>query len=321
MSLLVISLAPLFAQSPTWTIQANLEGRRYYADSTFRLPVLNTFRTFATNKDSIGQLIMRGDSAKLYARFPGNTVRSLATEDTVISMVSRQAGNYIQNQNAAAQTANYAITGNGAVAKMTAFNTVTATYTRFYSLATDAIDTTKQLWTFGLIGTPGGGPINSGGVLAFRSYNTSGAVLTSTALTLSRTGNATIASQLTTGGTITSGLAVVAAGVVQAGNGLAVTGSKIESSSVTVTGDYTLLATDLYVYVNNSANCTITLFTPASGNGAGRVANVKKISNNGFTVTVVVANGANIDNSPSDVISAYLVGHTYHDDGTNYWIH
>lgn|SRR6478736_714467 len=320
--MLIISISiflpfSLFAQSPTFTKQANMNPNRMYVDSTAKMPVLNTDRTFATNKDSIGQFWMRTDSVKMFARFPGNIIKAIATEDSVRSVLN----NSIRNQFFFTQPANFNINGVGAGSRFVGVNADNAAFQRYFTMGRDAIDTTKQLWSLGVTGTPGGSPFHAGGTFLLRSYNTSGAFL-SNAFTIGRTGNATIAGSLNTGNTITSAAGIIAGGSLQAATGLSTAGAILQNTTTTVTGDYTVLASDLYINVNNSANCTITLFAPvATTGGQGRLCHVKKISNNAATVTVVVSGGANIDDGGSVVISSYKDALTFHDDGTNYWIY
>lgn len=314
-----------FAQSPIWTIQQNLQPRRVYPDSTLKVPVLNTDRTFATNRDSIGQIWMRPDSVKLFARFPGNIIKSLVTEDSL-----KFGRSYIRNQFAAGQLADYAITGNGSVAKMTASNAVTATYARFYAFSTDPIDTTKQLWTIGLVGAAGGGPIHSGGSLVFRSYTTTGAVLADK-MSILRNGAVVIPGTMTVGtGTFTFSAVAInttgnigANGSVGAAGGMINGGQVAEWATATVTGDYTVLGTDLYINVNNTADCTITIPAALSATpGKGRVLYIKKTINNAFAVNIVVSGGTQtIDGGASAAISAFNSSLTLHDDGSNWFIY
>lgn len=114
----------LLAQSPTFTKQANMNPNRMYADSTAKMPVLNSDRTFATNKDSIGQFWIRPDSAKMFVRLPGNNVRAVATEDTIRAILNRLGLYYIQNSTAT-QTGNFHITGDGIVENSMAIGTAT----------------------------------------------------------------------------------------------------------------------------------------------------------------------------------------------------
>lgn len=79
----IVCVTGVMAQTPIFTVQQNMAPRRIDPDSGLQVPVLNTNRTFVTNRDSIGQLWMRTDSAKLFARFPGNIVRALAREDSI----------------------------------------------------------------------------------------------------------------------------------------------------------------------------------------------------------------------------------------------
>lgn len=112
----------VYAQSPTFTVQMNMAQRRAYADSTAKMPTLNTNRTFATNRDSIGQYWMRPDSAKMFIRLPGNTIQAVTTEDSLRSALFRLPNHFIQNTTTP-QTANYSITGDGVIGNTLAIGT------------------------------------------------------------------------------------------------------------------------------------------------------------------------------------------------------
>lgn len=324
--IIIFLLQALHATAQTsWIIQPfNYEYKRGLFDSSLRVPVMNTDRAFFTNKDSIGLLWFNADSIKLLGRFPGNIIKSFVTYDTIVALKNQQLSNFIQNQNLATQTANFRISGNGSSATYNTYNASAAAYSPFYSLATDAIDTTKRLWSIGLQLTPGIG--NSGANIVFRSYTTTG-VFIANAMSISRSGNATApifnaTTQLTTlGGTGGGGITLGTGASIS--STLAHGGATYSNGTSTVTGDYTTSNTDTWINVNNSANCTITINNPGSGlAAAGRVYYIKKISNNAATVTIVCTlGGVTIDGNSSAVISAYNSSITLHDDGTNWFIY
>jgi hypothetical protein len=87
-------------------------------------------------------------------------------------------------------------------------------------------------------------------------------------------------------------------------------------TTTVVTASYTATATDQLLLVNNTANCTITLPDPAVTTSKRFV--VKKISNNGYTVTVT--SSGTIDNETTQVITDPYTSLDFVSDGTNYWI-
>lgn len=334
--MLIISISfflpfSLFAQSPTFTKQANMNPNRMYIDSTAKMPVLNTDRTFATNKDSIGQFWMRPDSAKMFIRLPGNLIKAVATED-----------NSIRNQSSAIQVGNFAIDGRGGAARFVAAHADdNTTFNRFYSFSRDQVDTTKQLWSIGILaGTPGGGPGHSGGNIAFRAHTTTGTFLRD-AMIIARGGTITIPLNLQLGsspGTTTdastfSGTKMLALvrvdGSFSAAGGIVVketlqNGTSIlQNKTTTVTGDYTVGSDDLYINVNNTADCTITIPNANNNPGLqGRLLYIKKTINNAFNVNITTVGGTqNIDGGTTITISAFKASLMLHDDGSNWFIY
>src|SRR5688572_16036142 len=316
-SLLIFACSAVMSQVPkTWQPQPFwYKYRGLISDSASRMPVLNMWYAPYTNQDSAG-LIWWYPAQNSFAGKWGTTTRLFASQDYINTAA-------IVNQFTAPQTGNFVITGNGAASKFISYNTAGATFLRHYVLATDAIDTTKQVWSLGLSGgASSGGPIHAGGSLVFRSYTNTGAVL-SDALALGRTGNLTLTGSLNTNGAIATVAGISAGSGIQAGNGISYTGGLLENTTVTVTGDYTVLTADRYVNVNNSANCTITIpAAVAAASGQGRTLDIKKISNNSFTVTLVVAGGVQtIDGAANFVISKYNDAAKIHDNGSNWFVY
>lgn len=105
------------AQTIFLSKQMNMNPTRNYVDSLFKVPVLNTDRTFATastnglSVDSIGQIWMRPDSIKLFGRFPGNLIKALVTQDSLMFGNSN-----IRNQFTTPQVGSFNITGTGVIA-------------------------------------------------------------------------------------------------------------------------------------------------------------------------------------------------------------
>lgn len=85
----------------------------------------------------------------------------------------------------------------------------------------------------------------------------------------------------------------------------------------TQTAAYTVQGSDQIVLINNSGNIVVTL--PKPSDTLNKIFTVKKISNNGNTVTITPASG-NIDGAATKVITTYLVSHEIASDGANYWI-
>lgn len=269
--------------------------------------------------DGAASVIMRDSGQTLFVQWDGAAY---------IILANGSGANDIANQFAALQTANFAITGTGGASKFIASNPDSASFQQYFVLGRDPIDTTKFLWAIGTTGiptAPGGPGGNAGQTLNILSYTTTGGAL-ATALTMSRSGALTINGSLTTGGGITTPALgnIVGGGSVQANNGLFHAGGFFQNSVVTVTGDYTALSTDLYINVNNSAPCTITILQISSGAAIGRLWYVKKISNNAFPVNIVVSGVGTptIDGAAQPyVISGYNDSVMLHDDGTNWYIY
>lgn len=301
-----------------------------YNDSVLRIPVINSNRAFYSDKDSVGRLFFRPDSVKLFGHFPGNVIKTLVTYDTILSLKN----NTIKNQLLTDQTADFAISGVGSAAKLTTFNSSVAGFNRYLVLGHSGTDTTQQSWSIGLTGIGGGGPGFAGNTLTFRSHTTTGGFINDV-MTLTRGGLLTLTGQEKIGtGTVTGvtgvspTLTVVNSVII--GQGLAIgqsffqKGAIYNSGAVTITTDYTIQPLDLFINVNNTANCTITIpAAAAQGNGLdGRIFYIKKTINNAFTVTIVVSGGTQtIDGSASAVISAFNASVMLHDDGTNWFVY
>jgi hypothetical protein len=310
----------LFAQTSWLTQPYNYEWKRGIFDSTLRIPVISSSRTFYTNKDSIGLIWFNPDSVKLFARMPGNIIKTFVTYDSIIVLKN----NTIQNQNVASQSANYAIAGFGSAALSNIAKASSTGFITYLHFSHNSTDTSKKTWGIGLMGTPtdpgpGG---DAGDSLKIRAYTTTGGILADL-MTLSRTGPVYIPGQLTIGAVNGSSLKLLVNGGAVFNKDAVVTGFSNgsylrETKIVTPTGDYTVLLTDLYVNVNNSANCTITL--PLSSYG---VYHIKKISNNAATVTIVGPNGTElIDGSTSYIMSLFNDHANIHqNDATNYYIY
>lgn len=299
----------------------NYEWKRGIFDSTLRIPVISSNRAFYSNKDSIGLLWFRPDSAKLFGRFPGNIIKEIVTYDTILSIKNGS----IHNQKLAAQTADFYISGQGISSTYNTYNAVTNTYAPFHSLGTDALDTTKRLWSIGLRDVTGA-PSNGGGNLVFRAYTNAG-LFVANVMTVLRSGVLQVSGSISAptinafGGTTAGGSSISAGGSFT--TTLAHGGATYSNGTSTVTGDYTTATTDTWINVNNSANCTITINNPGSGlAAAGRVYYIKKISNNAFTVTIVCSNGTSlIEGATSLVISSFNTSKLLHDDGTSWFVY
>jgi hypothetical protein len=231
----------------------------------------------------------------------------------------------ILNRSSSVQTsANYSISGNGSASLFNSANASAATFTRYLHLSHDGVDTSKKAWAIGLMGTPStSGPTTpTGDSLKFRACNNSGAYYADI-MTLTRQGTINIPGLLVLGNVNSSAQQLLVNGSTNIIKDVAVRGIVNytflrERGNSTVTGDYTVTNTDLYINVNNSANCTITLSLP----GAYATYHIKKISNNASTVTIVGPNGTElIDGSTSLVISAYNTAVTLHEDGTSYSVY
>lgn len=296
-----------------------------YNDSVLRIPVINSNRAFYSDKDSVGRLFFRSDSVKLFGHFPGNIIKTLVTYDSIVGLKNQNLSTFIQNQKSTVQTADYYISGQSISSTLNNYNAVTNTYTPFHSFGTDALDTTKRLWSIGLRDATGA-PSNGGGNMVFRSYTNAGAFI-GNVMTLLRTGTVQVSGSilvptLNTAGGTTSGGSTIGVGAAFTGS-LAHGGATYNNGTSTVTGDYTALSTDTWINVNNSVNCTITINNPGSGlAAAGRLYYIKKISNNAATVTIVCSlGGVTIDGSSSAVISSFNSAITLHDDGTNWFVY
>lgn len=333
LSLLLLTLPALtFAQHINQRA-FNYAYKGVYSDTSTRIPSLNSNRAFYNDLDSVGQLWFRPDSVKLFGRFPGNVIKTLVTYDTILAVKNQTSINFIQNQNQAPQTADYAVSGVGSVTRMTTFNTAGIPFVRYYSLGHHGVDTLQQRWSFGMSGTPlaSGPPNNGGDSLTIRSYTTTGAVANDV-MTFYRGGGVRVplgitvgrlgfggtplvvnGNGITTGNLSIGGTLIVSAGTIQAG-------SVAQNNTSTPTTDYTALSTDLYINVNNTANCTITIPAPIFGTGSGRILYIKKISANGATVTITPVSGT-IEGNSTLVISTAGENKFLHDDGLNWFVY
>lgn len=326
---IVLTFGGAFAQSTIWTVRNRENPKMLIADSSLKVPAVNFLYAPYSNKDSIGRIWLYTNTGEFYGQFPGNIKKAFATKDSVQFLRDSS----IRNQNLAPQTADYAISGVGSSSRYTAFNTAGIPFIRYFSFAHHGVDTLQQRWSFGLSGTPlaSGPPNNGGDSLTFRSYTTAGTVANDV-MTLYRGGGARIPVSLTVGRLGFGGTPLVVNGSasifssLSIGSTLTVTNNSIfqgaiaQNQTVTPTSDYTVVSTDVYVNVNNTANCTITIPAPVFGTGSGRILRVKKISNNAFTVNIVVSGGANtIDGSAAVLLSAYNSSIALHDDGLNWY--
>lgn len=310
----------------TWLPQPyQYEFKRALFDSTLRVPVMNSDRAYFTNKDSIGTMWMRTDSVKLFGRFPGNVIKSLVTYDSLVDLKNQFNLSAIRNQLSSSQTGDYYISGQGSASKLVAYRAASVPFVQYLMFSHDGIDTTKKTWAFGVSGTPAGSPFHTGDSLTLRSYSTTGTFVRDVMvfyrngtiripgtnnLILGNTG--AVATELTVNGQSQFN------GSTQINGSYEHTGGVTEHSTTTITGDYTVLSSDLFINVNNSANCTITLpNTPV-----GHILYIKKIISNAFTVTIVPGGGGvTIDGGSSVVISAFNASILVHDDGTNYFVY
>lgn len=239
-------------------------------------------------------------------------------------------GSSVINQFLSTQTGNFILSGRGAASNFSSVRADNAAFQAYYGFTRDAIDDTKKIWDFGVTGVPiaGSGPtVNLGGDFSIRSYTVSGAFIRDV-ISSSRNGRITIPNTLIVGtGTATATGVLTVIGNAGVNGGLACTsvlrhGSGLwQNGTITVTGDYSAFSDEMYINVNNTANCTITI---AAANTAfpGRVFYIKKTIDNEFTVTIVVQGGVQtIDGSGSAVLTAYNSSIMLHDDGANWFIY
>jgi hypothetical protein len=262
-----------------------------------------------------------------FPNFPislGYVIRSHVNMGRVLLNIQKApALSAILNQNASAQSANYSINGNGSASSFHASNAFGATYKAYYNLGHYVVDTSKRIFSIGLMGSPSGPGGGSGDSLKIRAYDTSG-VSQIDVMTITRGGAINAPGGITLGAVNNSLQRLLVNGSVKISGPMTVTGVLVnngglnQAKTTTVTGDYTVLATDLYINVNNSSNCTITL--PLQG--VGYVFYVKKISNNASTVTIQGANGTElIDDATTLVLSAYKSAVVLHEDFTQWWVY
>lgn len=205
---------------------------------------------------------------------------------------------------------------------LNAYNTSSANFKSYYHLSHDGADTSKKAWSIGMMGTPStSGPTTpTGDSLKFRSCNNSGVFYTDV-MTLTRQGSIFIPGVLTLGNVNSSAQQLLVNGSVNIVRDMAVRGitnynSLKERGTVTVTGDYTVTNNDLYINVNNTVNCTITLTLP----GTYSTYHIKKISNNAATVTIVGPNGTELIDGSTSLVLLLFNDKTYlHEDGTSYF--
>lgn len=326
LTLLFIFISIACAAQTSWLPQPyNYDFKRGIFDSTLRVPVISSNRAFYTNKDSIGLLWLRPDSVKLFGRYPGNIIKELVTYDTIISIKNQVKISAIQNQLLSSQTADYYISGQGALSKSVIYGASSVPFLQYLNFSHDGIDTTKKTWSFGVSGTPAGSPFHTGDSLTLRSYSTTGTFIRDV-MVFYRSGIVRFpgTNQLILGntGSVSNELTVngisVFNGSVQINATITHTAGLIRTGTTTVTGDYTTLSSDMFINVNNTANCTITL----PGTPIGNITYIKKISNNAFTVTVITSGGVpTIDGGASAVISGFNSSILIHDDGSNYFIY
>lgn len=269
--------------------------------------------------DGATSIIMRDLGQTLFVQWDGTAY---------IVLANGSGTNDIANQFTSLQAASFAITGTGGASKFIASNPDSASFQQYFVLGRDPIDATKFLWAIGTTGVPtapGGPGGNAGQTLNILSYTNTGGAL-ATVLTMSRGGALTINGALTTGGGITTPALgnIKSGGTIEAASGLFHAGGFFQNSVVTVEGDYTAQTSDLYINVNNSAPCTITIQQISSAQAVGRLWYVKKISNNAFPVNIVVGGVGTptIDGAAQPyVISGYNDSVMLHDDGTNWYVY
>jgi hypothetical protein len=255
--------------------------------------------------------------------------RWLPDKRYVDSLSTTLGSSYINNATTPVQTANYWISGKGSLSQSIVYNPISVPFTQYLNFSHDGSDTTKKTWSFGVSGTPAGSPFHTGDSLTLRSYTNTGTFLRdvmvfyrngivrfpgTNQLILGNTGG--VGTELTV-----NGLSVFNA-AMQLNGHYDHTGGINEHTTTTVTGDYTVLSTDLYINVNNTANCTITLPAATLSPPTGNLFYIKKTINNGFTVTIVVAGGTQtIDGGADYVLTAFNNSVQVHDDGSNYFIY
>lgn len=255
--------------------------------------------------------------------------RWLTDKGYVDSLSANLGTSYIKNATTPVQTANYWISGKGSLSQSIIYNPISVPFTQYLNFSHDGSDTTKKTWSFGVSGTPSGSPFHTGDSLTLRSYTNTGTFLRdvmvfyrngivrfpgTNQLILGNTGG--VGQELTV-----HGLSVFNAPMQVNGN-YEHTGGIREHTTTTVTGDYTVLSTDLYINVNNTADCIITLPAAQSSPPTGNLFYIKKTINNAFTVTIVVAGGTQtIDGGANYILIALNNSVQVHDDGANYFIY
>lgn len=85
---------------------------------------------------------------------------------------------------------------------------------------------------------------------------------------------------------------------------------------ITVSGDYVASINEV-ILVNNTTNINIQI--PSASASTNEALNIKKISNNGSSITLIAVDG-NIDNDSTAIISSFPNAIELISDGTSWWI-
>lgn len=320
------------AQSPTFTIQQNMAGRRYFADSTAKMPALNTNRTFATNRDSIGQFWMRLDSAKMFIRRPGNIINAVAIEDTTRALrwaIASGSGLYIQNQSAADQNASWRISGQARILGSTSYKMFMERANSTSQLAVIGFKTGVD--TIGYVGLPS---LNSNeislnsikGRVSIRTPRDSAIVLgqlnTEIAYVSLRRGKMAIGDTVSVNANYPVEIqsyqdtSLNARRRVLAGGIMTNAGFWGNIRIASVTGN---VSVDDFTVLGNTSGGNITLTLPPAASSMGKILHFKKTSSTN-TMTIQGNGAEQIDNANTYVISTFLASVTIHCNGVTWYI-
>lgn len=329
----IVCVTGVMAQTPIFTVQQNMAPRRIDPDSGLQVPVLNTNRTFVTNRDSIGQLWMRTDSAKIFGRFPGNVIRALAGEDTTRALrasITAGAGNFIANQTATAENKSFRISGQGIFEGTNGYkifvnraNTSQTGVIGFRNLNTGDTVGYVGLHAIGLndlgLNSLRGKvtirvPRDSSIILGQLNPELPYVVVRSGKIAVADTVNVTPAYPLHITSyqdtSITTRRKVYAGGVISTAG--------IWANVRTVSATSTVLADDHTLIVNTSGG-NVTLTLPPASSSNGKIYYFKKASTSN-TLTLQGNGAEQIDNANTYVITSFLASVMLHCNGTTWYV-
>lgn len=90
----------------------------------------------------------------------------------------------------------------------------------------------------------------------------------------------------------------------------------VQTDTITVTGNYTVLASDYTILCSASSAFSVTI--PSATTNIGRVLQIKKTDSTNTQVTIT--GSQNIDNSNNLIITEPYTAVTLQSDGTQWWI-